>query len=390
MPSLKRMRSKTSAFNDVLHGREETSGLTRAKHWMIVSTFDAPPSFNEESVDFMCFQQEFQPACGRHWQIFLQCKDKHNKKQICDILGYPQVVRGGDLGVNAGGKANRLAYCVARGPPVKAAAYCTSEKYCQACGAGNSPFYPTECADGCVLAKDKGKVGEPVRFGALVEGQKPGRHAEILERVKNGGSSASIIEMLGGSAPNYLRFIDKTLSLFAPKRDFRPQVFWLWGSSGTDKSRLARAIHTDTYCKPPDSRWFDGYDGQPVTIINDLRKMTFTFSYLLDLLDRYPFQVEVKGGYRQFTSRVIVVTCSKSHEELWAELAGKENEHLGQLSRRLTEQVRFPCSIADKHALLFRMRTAIGSVQPESDAVYGTWDGVGAPPSVDDAPNALN
>ena len=86
--------------------------------------------------------------------------------------------------------------------------------------------------------------------------------------------------------------------------------------------------------KPPDSKWFDGYDGQEVLILNDLRKSTFTFSYLLDLLDRYEFRVEVKNGYAPMLAKVIVVTCSKSHAELWAELGGTTNENLGQLTRR--------------------------------------------------------
>eukprot|EP00969_Alexandrium_andersonii_P286488 12664453-Alexandrium_andersonii.AAC.1 len=73
------------------------------------------------------------------------------------------------------------------------------------------------------------------------------------------------------------------------------KVFWLWGAAGTDKSRLAKAVMRGAYIKPPDTRWFDGYDGQEVCILNDLRKGTFTFNYLLELLDRYPFQVEIKG-----------------------------------------------------------------------------------------------
>ena len=236
---------------------------------------------------------------------------------------------------------------------------------------------------GCVLAKAKGRIADPVQHGTLVEGALPGRHLEILQMVKHGEGAASIIEALGGSAPQYLRFMEKTLTLFAPKRDFKPAVYWLWGASGTDKSRLARAIHLETYCKPPDSRWFDGYDCQPVTVVNDLRKMTFTFSYLLDLLDRYPFQVEVKGGYRQFVSKVIVITSSKRHEDLWGELSGAQNEHLDQLTRRITEQVQFPLAIADKKALLFRMRTSLKTVTSEQDDVFGTWDGRGDPPAAD-------
>lgn len=378
----RRVRGKTS-FNIHLNGVEDKKGQVQAKNWMVVSTFDAAPQFAAASMDYLVYQREVQPRCGKHWQIFLQVKEKTRKKQLCEMMGYPHVAKGGSLGMNLDGMPNRLAFCVSHGPPAKAASYCSSLSYCRSCTSGDSVLWPGECVAGCVLKKEKGRIADPVQYGTLVEGALPGRHLEILQMVKHGSGAACIIEALGGSAPQYLRFMEKTLTLFAPKRDFKPAVYWLWGASGTDKSRLARAIHLETYCKPPDSRWFDGYDGQAVTVVNDLRKMTFTFSYLLDLLDRYPFQVEVKGGYRQFVSRVIVITSSKRHEDLWGELAGAQNEHLEQLSRRITEQVQFPMALADKKALLFRMRTSLKTVLSEQDDVFGVWDGSGDPPAVD-------
>lgn len=377
----RRLRCKTNVQGLKLNGVELTSGTVRAKNWMVVSTFDQPPGYSSENFVYMVFQREEQVKCGKHFQIFVQTKDKVRKGQLAEMLGYPKCAKGGTLGVNGQGHANRLAFCVAHGPPAKSAAYCSSVTYCQSCGQGDSPFYPGSCVDGCVLGKIKGRISDPVQTGELAEGTSPGRHLEILNKVKAGEGSAAIMEYLGGAAPYYMRFMDKALGLFAPKRDFKPAVFWLYGASGSDKSRLARAIHLEAYCKPPDSKWFDGYDGQPVVVINDLRKMTFTFSYLLDLLDRYPFQVEVKGAYRQFTSKVIVITSSKRHEDLWGELAGQINDNLEQLTRRITEQVAFPCSMQEKRELLHRMRTALTVVASESDELYGTWNGVGEVPA---------
>lgn len=375
----RRVRGKTTMAVK-LPGCETTSGLVSAKNWMVVSTFDAAPAFSSESMLYMIYQRETQARCGKHYQIFIQLKTKMRKGQVADMMGYPRCPKGGTLGMNADGLPNRLAFCVAHGPPAKSASYCSSSSYCQVCGQGDSPYFPGVCSEGCILAKNKGRIMEPVQEGAIVEGALPGRHTEILSMVKKGCGSGDIIETLGGSAPYYMRFVDKALSLFAPKRDFKPKVFWLHGTSGTDKSRLARAVHLNTYCKPPDSKWFDGYDGQPVVVINDLRKMTFTFSYLLDLLDRYPFQVEVKGSYRQFVSKVIIITSSKRHEDLWGELAGVRNDNLDQLTRRLTEQVEFPLEMNEKRALLFRMRTALKEVTSEIDELFGTWDGTGEVP----------
>ena len=79
------------------------------------------------------------------------------------------------------------------------------------------------------------------------------------------------------------------------------------------------------FCKPSGAEWFDGYDGREVLILDDLRKSTFTFSYLLDVLDRYEFGVEVKGGYVPMLAKVMIITCNQSHEDSWG-TAGRRRE----------------------------------------------------------------
>ena len=173
-----------------------------------------------------------------------------------------------------------------------------------------------------------------------------------------------------------------------------PDVYWLWGDAGADKSRMARAVlATNTYCKPPDSKWFDGYDGQEVLILNELRKSTFTYSYLLDMLDRYEFRVEVKGGDVPLLAKVIIITCSKAHATLWAELGGTANENLQQLTRRIRQEMHVSsASLSDKKRMVDTMRQSVLRLRDKSnhdaEDVYGQWDGEAAPetlvPGLDD------
>ena len=65
-----------------------------------------------------------------------------------------------------------------------------------------------------------------------------------------------------------------------------------------------------------------------MTIAKDFCK----FHELLNLLDRYPYRVECKGGSRQFTSKTIVITTPLSPEETWE---NRTSEDLGQLLRRI-------------------------------------------------------
>lgn len=82
------------------------------------------------------------------------------------------------------------------------------------------------------------------------------------------------------------------------------------------------------------NKWWDGYSNQYVVIIDDYRCDLCPFSYLLKLLDRYPFMVEVKGGTVQFVSFYIIITAPIGPREMWVT---RSNEDLNQLIRRIDE-----------------------------------------------------
>ncbi len=74
-----------------------------------------------------------------------------------------------------------------------------------------------------------------------------------------------------------------------------------------------------------------------MTIIDDFRPEDFKFQYMLRLLDRNPLRAEVKGGFRQFKSALIIITCPKPPSECYAD-AG---EDIDQLLRRINEIKEF-------------------------------------------------
>jgi hypothetical protein len=93
----------------------------------------------------------------------------------------------------------------------------------------------------------------------------------------------------------------------------------------------------------PANKWWDGYEQQPAVIIDDYRRDFSTFAELLRLLDRYPHRVEKKGASIQFNSSTIIITTPKPPEETWA---GRTEEDLAQLMRRITEVREFKADIA--------------------------------------------
>uniref|UniRef100_UPI0040488E22 hypothetical protein n=1 Tax=Shewanella sp. TaxID=50422 RepID=UPI0040488E22 len=56
------------------------------------------------------------------------------------------------------------------------------------------------------------------------------------------------------------------------------------------------------------------------------------FHVLLRLLDRYPYQVETKGGSRQLLAETMIITCPFMPEEMY-----NGREDIKQLLRRIDE-----------------------------------------------------
>jgi len=116
------------------------------------------------------------------------------------------------------------------------------------------------------------------------------------------------------------------------QRNFKTYVYWFYGPTGGGKSRCAQEMFPEAYWCMSTGKWWEGYDGQEVVVINDYRKDFCKFHELLNLLDRYPMRVECKGGSRQFTSKTIVITTPKDPVTTWE---NRTDEDLGQLMRRI-------------------------------------------------------
>jgi len=157
----------------------------------------------------------------------------------------------------------------------------------------------------------------------------------VRDLVYAGGSMADVCE--AGASYQGLRAGQLLLSVVEQPRTTKPHVVWLWGATGCGKSRRAFTEYPDAWVSSGSLTWFDGYDRHKAVILDDWRDHHAPLSTMLRLLDRYPYRVPYKGGFRQWAPDVIIITSNRapSDEAVYRGVS----EDKGQLLRRIDEVI---------------------------------------------------
>lgn len=114
-----------------------------------------------------------------------------------------------------------------------------------------------------------------------------------------------------------------------------PNICWIWGETGSGKTRYVVDKEEDLWISGDDLKWFDNYTGQKAALIDDFRADMCKFRFLLRLLDRYPLMVAVKGGFVNWVPERIYITSCKSPENVYNKDNFDNEEKVEQLLRRI-------------------------------------------------------
>ena len=136
----------------------------------------------------------------------------------------------------------------------------------------------------------------------------------MKESIDDGATLLDLYEGHFSSTVRYARGFKEYMNLRVPPRNTMPEVSLYYGAPRTGKSARAHREYPDAY-HHDGSKWWDGYCAHDAVIIDDFYG-SIAIHRLLKLLDRYPCQVETKGGYTQFVPTKIVIT-SNHHVDEW-------------------------------------------------------------------------
>lgn len=166
----------------------------------------------------------------------------------------------------------------------------------------------------------------------IIDNRTQGSRTDIagaISALKEGGIK-KVIEKNPVEFVKYHAGLEKLAFRLQPQRDFKPEVYWVWGPTGTGKTRAVVQIEPDLWISGKNLQWWDGYENQEAVLLDDFRKDFCTFHELLRILDRYPYRVAVKGGFRELNSKRIYITSCYPPNEVY-----HTREDVNQLLRRI-------------------------------------------------------
>lgn len=186
-----------------------------------------------------------------------------------------------------------------------------------------------------------GKSGDTFEKGTpCTQGQRNDLQA-VVESIATG---TTLIQDIATKHPvqfiKYHNGIRKYLNIVHPikPRNFMTNVYYYWGPPGTGKSlralKEASAINKESIYYKPRGQWWDGYRQHECVIIDDFYGW-IKYDELLKICDRYPYKVQIKGGYEEFTTKHIWITSNIDTNLLYK----FEGYSTGALERRIKNKV---------------------------------------------------
>ena len=231
-----------------------------------------PPPYDEAFMSFYICLQETCPETGKlHWQGYLELRTKRVISKLKKMLGDSVHIE------------------LARGTAMHNIKYCTKST--------------TDIA-----LIDFSTHGQPSAQGTRTD------LAYFHERLLAGENLDDLVMLYSEAARFYraLLVIQAAIYRQLSTKLRSLEVIYVWGPSGTGKSRFAWESG-DTY-RPTISTagqfWFDHYSGEKTLWLDDLDWTTSNMMTLLHLLDIYPLPIQVKSSTTYALWTKVIITSN--------------------------------------------------------------------------------
>lgn len=179
------------------------------------------------------------------------------------------------------------------------------------------------------------RLSDPEEYGVMSKGQGSRSDLEALVNMaKEGKTLAEAYDVIGASVFRYAKEFDRAKITFASKIPrIKPVVFCYWGESGAGKTHDAvGGLEPGDYFIKRAGKWWDGYEGQKVIIVDEITPGSHDYQQLLGLCDIYQFSGEIKGATVSLNPERIFLT-SNFHPNDWFPIITEKKPLLRRIDR---------------------------------------------------------
>lgn len=256
---------------------KHTAKRPQGKHWCftINNPKDEDNKILLEEVEYMVVGNEVGNKGTKHWQGYVCFKNRKLLTAVKKLLP-------------------RAHLEMMRGTPQEAADYCKKDGDWTEEGKLPAP----QCAAGGQAVREKWDTAKRLAIAGDIESIDSSiyiHHYNTLKRIK------------ADHAP-------KIASI--PTLDNE----WHYGPTGTGKSRKVRELYPNAFIKDA-NRWWDGYSGEEVVIIEDIDKYDLKLGRYIKLWgDHYAFPADFKHqGKLDIRPKKIILTSNYEPSEIWCD-----------------------------------------------------------------------
>lgn len=184
--------------------------------------------------------------------------------------------------------------------------------------------------------------------GPWVSGDKPwndksqGKRSDLdalVQMVESGSTDIEIFNAHPVSTFTHLRHITQLRMVFKPSRVNDLVVILAWGPPDTGKTRLFWDSYPKGFSVPVSKNlWFSNYQQEKEVLIDDFAG-NIGLTQLLQIIDRYPVQLETKGSHTWWCPDLVMITTNL-HPFEWYNY-GLRTDSYRALKRRITRVIQF-------------------------------------------------
>lgn len=182
------------------------------------------------------------------------------------------------------------------------------------------------------------KENDYQEYGSVPQQGKRTDLDSLKEEIKKGMTVSSIVMDNPMAYHQFGRTLNRIEDIVnqSKKRDFRPEVYWIHGPTGTGKSHSVYAKEKDLYVKCfNDDKWWDGYHYQEAVLLDDYRG-EMKYNDMLQFLDKYQYSVPRRGRMPiAMMAKRIYITSAYPPEKVYMD----NSDSIDQLLRRITKVI---------------------------------------------------